>query len=114
MYTYKSEEKSSLKWDPVNNKEEGFGKGQLKLNEVDSCKEKCEFEVKPVRYRDFLSTIKQIHSEEGKIAFTKGIFPRMCMNVPSTALSWGTYEIIKSLLNASSREWNSLYPLFYS
>ena len=32
------------------------------------------------------------------MAFTKGILPRMSINVPSTALSWGTYELIKGFL----------------
>jgi len=35
------------------------------------------------------------------MAFTKGILPRMSINVPSTALSWGTYELIKSCLIGS-------------
>lgn len=41
------------------------------------------------------------------MAFTRGIIPRMCINVPSTALSWGTYEIIKTFLNVrkSTKEW---------
>lgn len=31
------------------------------------------------------------------MAFSRGIFPRMTINVPSTALSWGTYELMKGL-----------------
>ena len=42
--------------------------------------------------------MKYIYRNEGLIAFTKGVLPRMSINVPSTALSWGTYEIVKSLL----------------
>jgi len=58
----------------------------------------CGFELRKVRYRDFLTTIRIIYQREGLSAFTKGVGPRMCINVPSTALSWGTYEMIKTLL----------------
>jgi hypothetical protein len=58
----------------------------------------CNFEVKPVRYKDVFQTAKYILKNEGIHAFSKGIMPRMCINVPSTALSWGTYELAKSYL----------------
>ena len=58
----------------------------------------CGFEVKSSRYTDLRATVKHIYRTEGAIAFTKGILPRMSINVPSTALSWGTYELVKSLL----------------
>ena len=35
---------------------------------------------------------------EGPAAFKKGILARMSINVPSTALSWGTYELFKQFL----------------
>ena len=49
-------------------------------------------------YTDFKSTVQYIYRTEGAIAFSKGIMARMSINVPSTALSWGTYELIKSFL----------------
>ena len=58
----------------------------------------CNFRVRPSRYTDFRATARYIYRTEGLLAFTKGILPRMSINVPSTALSWGTYELIKSLL----------------
>lgn len=58
----------------------------------------CGFEVKQVRYHHFLQTIQLIYQREGAKAFIKGIAPRMCINIPSTALSWGTYELIKGFL----------------
>ena len=58
----------------------------------------CNFQVRPSRYTDFRATARYIYRTEGIMAFTKGILPRMSINVPSTALSWGTYEFIKSLL----------------
>ena len=54
--------------------------------------------VRPSRYTDIRATANYIYRTEGLIAFTKGILPRMSINVPSTALSWGTYELIKSFL----------------
>jgi len=41
---------------------------------------------------------------EGIGAFKKGVLPRMSINVPSTALSWGTYELIKSFLIGDGRD----------
>ena len=64
----------------------------------------CEFEIKRIRYHHFLDTAKYVREHEGITAFGKGIFPRACMNVPATALSWGTYEIIKSMLNKYSKD----------
>lgn len=39
-----------------------------------------------------------IYAREGIAAFGKGIYPRMTINVPSTAISWGTYEFVKGFL----------------
>ena len=57
-----------------------------------------EYEM-PLRYTDILQTIKTVYKTEGAIAFTKGVLPRMCINIPATALSWGTYELIKGLIS---------------
>ena len=62
----------------------------------------CSFEVKHTRYSDIKHTATYIYKNEGLGAFTKGVLPRMSINVPSTALSWGTYELIKSLLGVES------------
>ena len=64
----------------------------------------CGFEIKPSRYTDLRATVKYVYRTEGALAFTKGILPRMSINVPSTALSWGTYELIKSFLINSKAE----------
>lgn len=58
----------------------------------------CGFETKASRYTDLRATAKYIYRTEGALAFTKGVLPRMSINVPSTALSWGTYELVKSFL----------------
>ena len=57
-----------------------------------------------MRYRDIVSTIKLVYKNEGTSAFTRGIGPRMLINVPSTALSWGTYELIKGFLSKKNSE----------
>ncbi len=67
------------------------------IKEMKNCKE-CEFEVSEVRYHDFKQTIHTIIRDEGKIAFARGFLPRILIYIPSTALSWGTYEIVKSIL----------------
>ena len=62
----------------------------------------CGFEVKNSRYKDVVTTARYIYRHEGIFAFSKGVFPRLCINVPATALSWGTYEAVKTLLNSKS------------
>ena len=70
----------------------------INKSKADKITKECGFELKKVRYRDFLQTIRLIYQTEGIRAFTKGVGPRMCINVPSTALSWGTYELVKSFI----------------
>jgi len=57
-----------------------------------------KLKVKSERYKNLFTTFKYIYRTEGVVAFSKGILPRMSINVPATALSWGTYETIKSFL----------------
>jgi solute carrier family 25 (mitochondrial iron transporter), member 28/37 len=57
-----------------------------------------KFEVKKVHYHTVFETITDIYKNEGPRAFSRGIIPRMMINIPSTALSWGTYEIVKGFL----------------
>ena len=64
----------------------------------------CGFELKQVRYVHFVQAIQLIYQKEGAKAFVKGIAPRMCINIPSTALSWGTYELIKGFLTPRNKE----------
>lgn len=67
------------------------------LNPIEKSSESC-FSVKSTRYVDVKSTISYIYRNEGLMAFTKGVLPRLSINIPSTALSWGTYELVKSFL----------------
>ena len=60
--------------------------------------ESCSFDVAKMKYTDITSTMKYIYRTEGALAFTKGVLPRMCINIPATALSWGTYELVKGLI----------------
>jgi hypothetical protein len=74
---------------------------QQVLNSIkkDCCENPdCTFDVKHNRYKDVVTTARYIYQHEGAIGFTKGVFPRLSINVPATALSWGTYELVKSFL----------------
>jgi Mitochondrial carrier protein len=71
---------------------------EINKNNKDKVTKECGFELKKVRYRDFFQTIRLVYKAEGLSAFTKGVGPRMCINIPSTALSWGTYELVKSFI----------------
>ena len=67
-----------------------------------ATKKDCKFNIKTSNYTDVKSTIKYIIKNEGYMSFTKGSFAALLIYVPATALSWGTYEMIKSLLGAES------------
>jgi len=43
-------------------------------------------------------TLAKIAREEGGAALWRGLQPRVLFHVPAAAVSWGTYETIKSLL----------------
>jgi hypothetical protein len=55
----------------------------------------CNFEEKKIRYRNVFETVNFIYKNEGLHAFTRGMGARMMLHVPSTAISWGTYEFVK-------------------
>lgn len=67
-----------------------------------STKAECKFGIKTTRYSDFSSTVKYIIKNEGIRSFSKGAIARLYINAPSTALSWGTYELVKTLLGVKS------------
>lgn len=50
------------------------------------------------KYAGFLEAVRTIVREEGWLAFYTGVMPRMLHAVPSAAMCWGTYEVVKSLL----------------
>jgi len=45
-----------------------------------------------------LAVARQLLAEEGAAAFFKGVQARVAVHTPSMAISWGTYELIKSAL----------------
>ncbi|CAE8699891.1 unnamed protein product, partial [Polarella glacialis] len=50
------------------------------------------------KYSGLLPAISMIIREEGWMALYNGLLPRLLHAVPSAALCWGTYEVVKSLL----------------
>lgn len=51
-----------------------------------------------VKYKDIVSAVKTMIKEEGIYSFTKGMFPRALQASLSGALSWVTYETMKTIL----------------
>lgn len=49
----------------------------------------------------FANTAKALYVERGISSFFKGLLPRIIINIPSTAISWSSYELVKYLLNKS-------------
>lgn len=62
----------------------------------------CVFEEKQIHYRSIFETVSHIYRNEGIFAFSRGVSARIMLNTPSTAISWGTYEIMKVLLCGKS------------
>lgn len=51
-----------------------------------------------LKYKDIKDVIHKIYTKEGVHGFFKGVIPRMLMVAPGVSISWGTYEIFKSIL----------------
>ena len=64
-----------------------------------SNKKNCAIiEPSPVKYKNALTAGVTIYKEEGMRGFTKGVFPRILAQAPSSAISWASYEMIKKFL----------------
>lgn len=50
------------------------------------------------KYSGFLPAVRTIVREEGWLALYTGTMPRMLHAVPSAAMCWGTYEVVKNFL----------------
>jgi hypothetical protein len=74
---------------------------KLSMNYSTSFRPDCQPD-QGVKYKNILSTMKIIYNENGFFkGFFKGLTPRILSNSPSCAISWGTYEFIKHMLNMS-------------
>ena len=51
-----------------------------------------------VQYHNIKQTAGEILRTEGVMGFYRGLLPRVIANVPACAISWGTYELMKSAL----------------
>ena len=52
-----------------------------------------------LKYKDIKDVVSKIYYREGVSGFLKGVIPRMLMVAPGVSISWGTYEIFKSILD---------------
>lgn len=50
------------------------------------------------KYKDFRDVARKVYQNEGLRGFYKGSVPRMFLVAPGVAISWGTYEVFKSVL----------------
>ena len=72
------------------NKREKIG-GNFEIEESETLSE--------AKYKDIKDATRKLYQKEGIAGFYKGAIPRMLFVAPGVAISWGTYEIFKSLLN---------------
>jgi len=54
--------------------------------------------VTSVKYTGALNAVSRIYAEEGIMAFTRGLAPRLALHMPASAISWTTYELVKAFL----------------
>jgi hypothetical protein len=52
-----------------------------------------------IKYRNVLDTTATIFREEGMAGFFAGLKMRMVIQSVSSAIAWGTYQVIKSTLS---------------
>lgn len=52
------------------------------------------------RYEGVRSTIQGIYARDGYQGFFRGLGPRIALAMPSAAISWGTYEMVRMLLRS--------------
>jgi hypothetical protein len=52
-----------------------------------------------VTYKSAIDVAKHIINEEGYTGFLRGLTPRMLLHAPAVAISWTTYETMKTLLS---------------
>lgn len=67
----------------------------LEVKEVEQTEKLVE-----AKYKDFRDVARKVYQKEGLNGFYKGVIPRMFLVAPGVAISWGTYEVFKSLLKA--------------
>nr|PVC51021.1 mitochondrial carrier protein [Theileria orientalis] len=51
-----------------------------------------------IKYKNVITTFENIYRKEGVRGFMRGVTTRIGMCTPSAAISWGTYESLKSLI----------------
>lgn len=49
-------------------------------------------------FKSAMQVMRHIVREDGYIGFLRGLTPRMLLHAPAVAISWTTYETVKSLL----------------
>ena len=54
-----------------------------------------------VRYKGATDAIVRIYKDEGAVAFSRGVLPRVLFHIPSMAICWTTYETCKHFLSSS-------------
>ena len=52
-----------------------------------------------IKYRNIFDTTKTIYYEEGLLGFFNGLKFRMAIQSVSSAIAWGTYHMVKNLIN---------------
>ena len=55
-----------------------------------------------LKYKNVADAFRKVYQNEGPRGFFRGAFPRMMFVSPGVAISWGTYEMFKTLLRANS------------
>ncbi|KAK2195508.1 bifunctional Mitochondrial carrier domain superfamily/Mitochondrial substrate-solute carrier [Babesia duncani] len=66
--------------------------------QVQHCMVSGKQKIQSPKYKNPFKATRMIYMQEGLGAFFKGISTRMAICIPGAAISWGTYEMLKSIL----------------
>lgn len=70
-----------------------------------SCSSTCSSSHQN-HYSGLINTLKTIAKEEGIKGFTRGVVPRLLFHAPAAAISWTSYEFMKSVLLGNEEQLN--------
>jgi solute carrier family 25 (mitochondrial iron transporter), member 28/37 len=74
-------------------------------NAAGRCMQGCgEKPLVTLQYQGLADAVRQISAAEGYRGFFRGLVPRLLVHMPSVAISWTTYETVKTWLQDSEQQ----------
>jgi hypothetical protein len=58
-----------------------------------------------IKYKNVLDTAKTVLREEGVIGFFSGLKMRIAIQSMSSAIAWGTYQVVKGVIDPTIKKY---------